>query len=1522
MMSTRRSVLMVSTSLSGGVLAAMLMVGQANAACVTTGNQTVCNPLDANLTVTAAGPNLSTTVDILNANPGFLVTVNGAPTPSSGSMAVTVGSGVNLVSGAGQHGLIGNGNGDTLVVTVTGNVTGTGGSGLALNSGPGTNGTFVVANGAITGALGDGVRVNNTGTGAVNITGVGAITGTSPNLGITVNNTNAGVVHTDIRQTGVITGGSGGGISVQHIGSGNITIGTNDQAIRQVVASGGIGIEASTNGAGIIGVVTGGSIGGGVADGIVTTADAGATTVIVGGNITAATGGVSATANAGRVDIVNNGTTTLTGSGNGIFVNTTTGVVNVTNQGAITTNGGVGINVNSTTGALTVLNEASRTVLSGTGVRAIATGAGNVFVENDGTIRGTTGSGVSAQSAGGAVTVENNATVQGATSGVFALSTGAGVVNVLNSGAIAGGTGRGVFAQTDAGNIYIGNDASSSIVSTSGGGILAVSTSGNIRLDNAGVIDGGSASTGATLTTAGAGSIFVQNERSITGNTHGLQMTSAGSGPITYIGAGSVSGGIGIEAIQGPAGTGAITINGTGNVTGTTGAGIIAQINNAANASRIDVLQSGAITGANGGITATTNGTGSVTVAGVGDVQGGAGNGITASSAGGNVTVTTARTVNGAGDGINAASTLAGAVTVTANGAIGNLAPVANGIVTSAGTGANTVTVNSNITATNTGVRMTTTGGRADFTNTGAVTAATGASVSTTLAGAVTVVNSGALQGTTSQGLLAGSVDGQIGITNNASRTIAGQTVGLQATSTGAGLVAVTNNGIVAGATQEGIFGTTNTGALQVVNGGTVAGGTVGIRGVSTAGNIRIDNLAGALVQGAVVGIQTQATGGLATVSNEAGASIVAPLIFNNAGGAAVFNNAGVISGGITSAAGATNTTINNTGTWQVLATSTFMMAGAADAINNNGLFNVPTAASLATFNGLETFNNNAGALVNIANGATLSLAGSAFTNASRIDIGNGATLIVGSMTNNSAITMGTGATLQGTTNTLNNAGVIAVGAGGTITDAGAVNNLAGGQINFVNGGTITSGTNTISNAGQINLAAGNLTMNGNVTNTGLINMTNGATGQVITVNGGYTGGGTLGVDLNLNNRTSDQMVVTGAGAGNTIVALNRIGGGAVDGGIVTIVQGATGATYTVNGVALANGGSTLVDNAGLLQQFAVNNNGTLNIVSGINPATIGGLSAAVSSVLSSLNSFSEPASAFVTGPANPGANQVSIGVPWVRVRGGQFDIDSRSNVSGGGGLPARNIANKTSTYFRGFQVGADVGVYNINNTGWNVIVGAHGGQVTGSSGDGDTNVKLDQPFYGAYLVVKNDRFTFDAMIRRDEVDMKVSSTSGSINNQKLRAEGWSGLVSSQYRFSVTDTVTVTPSVAMLFSKVDVGSLPAQGIVTRWNTLDSIIGRVGVDISTVYQLSSQTFLVPFVNASIWHEFAGKVRATTTAGGNNFITSTDRVGTYYQVGLGTAITSPTQGFTGFLRGDLRFGEKISGYALNGGVRWQF
>ena len=115
-----------------------------------------------------------------------------------------------------------------------------------------------------------------------------------------------------------------------------------------------------------------------------------------------------------------------------------------------------------------------------------------------------------------------------------------------------------------------------------------------------------------------------------------------------------------------------------------------------------------------------------------------------------------------------------------------------------------------------------------------------------------------------------------------------------------------------------------------------------------------------------------------------------------------------------------------------------------------------------------------------------------------------------------------------------------------------------------------------------------------------------------------------------------------------------------------------------------------------------------------LNPAAIqniaNGLQSSLESVTSSffegLNTvFFQGASPFLGAPPNVTPNQIDAGV-WTR--GGSGMNTEHSVATDSLGSVPTNLT--TQTHFGGAQVGSDLGVFNIQNTGWNLHGGVTGG--------------------------------------------------------------------------------------------------------------------------------------------------------------------------------------------------------------------
>src|SRR5229473_5584181 len=229
----------------------------------------------------------------------------------------------------------------------------------------------------------------------------------------------------------------------------------------------------------------------------------------------------------------------------------------------------------------------------------------------------------------------------------------------------------------------------------------------------------------------------------------------------------------------------------------------------------------------------------------------------------------------------------------------------------------------------------------------------------------------------------------------------------------------------------------------------------------------------------------------------------------NNTGAAAVVTNSaiGTWIGDLLSNVG--GATVKNIGTWTGDANN-------ASTVVNSGIWNT-------TANGFT----NSGTLITTGTlNATLGgLINTGIVDAQGLIRGNIANTGSGTFTVTGPLSAGGGNFLNG------NGAVLNVGAN-IFNDIGTLTNSAGGIVNLA-GGTI--GAITTVNAGTLN-ATGLSTINGGLTNSGLINLQNNVAGDRLTVTGNFTGsaGSTIALDINARTGVADQVVINGSATGST----------------------------------------------------------------------------------------------------------------------------------------------------------------------------------------------------------------------------------------------------------------------------------------------------------------------------------------------------------------------------------------------------
>ncbi|OCX58181.1 hypothetical protein BFP70_19180 [Thioclava sp. SK-1] len=540
-------------------------------------------------------------------------------------------------------------------------------------------------------------------------------------------------------------------------------------------------------------------------------------------------------------------------------------------------------------------------------------------------------------------------------------------------------------------------------------------------------------------------------------------------------------------------------------------------------------------------------------------------------TAGGTLTIGTGSTLSGATTSVrNSGTATAKAQIAVHNGAtlaVATLENAANGVIDNAGTiTLGTTLVNAeNATLTTSGTVNADIDSAGDMTNSGTIAG------DVALTGAATLTNA------------AGTVQGDVVLADDSTltNTVGAQIVGDVTVTDGA----ILNAGSIAGSTDLSGSATLSnsgalTGAVTLSNGTRVTNIATGaIYGTTTVG-------AGAVLEAAGGSFETVtvATGGQIDVSASthlSGDLINAGTLENTSDTALTidisdgrFTNTGTVIGGTGNLLTITADTIVVDESGTITGTTLYgdIVSGGTISLIADLTGAIITEAGSVTevANTLSAASNNItnGSLFTVLEGVALNDVG-VYSNAGQTTIETGGTLAAQTINNaaGAQISVGGDASLIGTGNTLNNSGVILVADGGTVTDAGNIENLSTGVISFLGGGTLEADNNdtgnVLNNAGVIQSAGtGSTVVLGNGVSDGINNL---AGGQ-IAIGAGDTFDGAA-VQL-----TSAGDITIGAGAtlalaglqtdtGATVTNAGTISGDitVAGGSFVTLASGTTG---------------------------------------------------------------------------------------------------------------------------------------------------------------------------------------------------------------------------------------------------------------------------------------------------------------------------------------------------------------------------
>ena len=1142
--------------------------------------------------------------------------------------------------------------------------------------------------------------------------------------------------------------------------------------------------------------------------------------------------------------------------------------------------------------------------------------------------------------------------------------------------------------------------ATGATLDVDGGTLGAVDNSGTTTIDSASATSltntantsavnaGGSVTTtttvtGGTVTVAGGTLTGAATVGNATSGTAILTQTSGSTGAVTVSDRGTLnaSGGTvgAVEAAVDSSGTAAdVNLTGTAVVASldlNAGAGHVvsnnAEVTGVVTIDNATLTQSGA--GSKLGTDGTTASTVTVGTTGVLDVNGGMVGAIdnsgttTIDSASATSLTNTANTsaVN-AGGSVTTTTTVTGGTVTVAGGTLTGKATVNGGLldVNSGTVGAVEVTNGAATIASNLGGTLDVTGGMANVDGTstitglitvdgGTITVDSGASLTSTAG-----VNVGDGTGTDTFaviGTFAGDVTldagGVLAVSNGFTGARLSNTGSVNNTNNGTHTITLSDTYVATGVIETGTGGgvlTINSANTIEVRGNHVVNGT----GTLVLNAPLVDYGVNATLAASQASDIKVSGGSTLTVDTGADGTVVVGISPNTVTDVVIDSGSTlVIEDGETLQAGS----LRNDGTLTVDAGATFR--GTGNTFNNNGPMTVADGGTITdagainnnatgtlTFAGNATVDaddDNAGGeivtnagtfIVNDTAGSTVAIGNDAFTNSGTGTIAvngtatlSGITTLTNSSTSVNAINIAAGATLAATN--LNSSV-------GTITIAGALNAITG-----ITGGTVRATGTTASVGGPVSMTAGTLDL-----------QSDGVATTLLTINGDASLNGTVLLDADLSDGSTDAdtIAVTGNLSGSVGLSFNNVA--ATEGSISNVDI----FTYTGSNTLSFSSVSGLPANSQFEYFIQDNATGNVQLQSRVNTgianlaATVGLTQTVVGTIVN------RPTSPFVSDFVGDKSEDACGAGGWARVTGGAADAEgSFTDVTSN-----QSATTPVSLSYGGLQMGGDFACFGGHYNDWDMSFGGIGGFNKGSSSnnvfDVDfntglptstllsvTHTDIDQVYGGVYMTAARGRFFSDLQYRYASTEYTSSNTEVvagrgfDLKNEVYTSKGQtlSGSFGYSWPIGSAEGLNFVSSVGFSFTdlKTDTIDLGTDGSL-QINDSKSQIGFVSATVAKSKVLPDDISLLSyFGTVTYYNDFADDPTAVFTSNTGQMRELTlSNIGSYTELSAGlnyVRLLSPgdagnARQLNAAVRVDARVGEDVESWGIAGQFRLQF
>jgi len=871
--------------------------------------------------------------------------------------------------------------------------------------------------------------------------------------------------------------------------------------------------------------------------------------------------------------------------------------------------------------------------------------------------------------------------------------------------------------------------------------------------------------------------------------------------------------------------------------------------------------------------------------------------GITASSGAGDITVNGGTTTT---TGANAS----GIVAVSDSGVI----RVGSGIVNTSGINAVGVAVQSGVGNVRLTVdSITTTGSGAG----GAVVASGGAGNAAIRGETISTSGANATAATTATALGTASAN-----LTSVTTTGAGSE-GIRATSTGGAAVATVGTLLTNGVNARGIVVTGAQGAI--VNYGTITTTGDGATGIAIPAAVPLLGII-ASSTATVTG-----TGRISTTGTKADAINV------NATGAVTVSTTATVAttgdksrgivarGGAAVSVTAAGVTTLGTGSTAVGAVSTGGSVGVTlSGVNSAKLADgvaiaAATTANLTLVAGSSLNGGDNGATITSGTGTSVNNAGTLGGNVYALAVTGGAANVTNSGTINGALA------LTDNADTVVNSGSF---------NANVASNYGAGNDQFTNSGVYNAntgadfgaGTDTFTNSGTFRVlansaTAGTITLAGLETynNSGLVDLRNGHTGDILSIPGAYkgSGGAMLALDVKLVGvgSTGDQLRIGGAATGSTLVALNALNTTPAVLGATVLVQ--AGAASSANAFFIADAS---VDQG--LVQYGIAYNPTTFAYSLVGAPGVGVYRTAIFAE-GVRNLWLQSGDAW-TGHMRELRDNIAAngtggagGRIWAQTLG---QVEERTNtraITSLGVTSQVNLGYKQD-YFGG-QMGVDFG-------SGGFAFGVTGGYLNSNLNFANSadRINFDDVNGGVYANYSMGGFFINALGKYDYYWGRNNSQTGRYSRD-MKGSIYGAKAEIGYRFGTT--LFIEPAASLSYTHADIGDFTVASGAFDFDAQDGVRGKGGARIG--YTMSAGPAKLSFYGGGNYvHEFKGEDRVSFVSGGQTVTFANTRMGDYGEGTLGLNIGSDHGKISGFFEARYANGGDYEGYGGRAGVRFRF